>query len=77
MCANVRCVSQHVSCSMLSVYGLQYNVMLCLPQYAVYFGCIVYLFYCLVGAAIGTREEDKQRLKLLVEAGLDVVIIVS
>jgi IMP dehydrogenase len=31
----------------------------------------------LVGAAISTREEDKERLKLLVEAGLDVVIVDS
>ena len=31
----------------------------------------------LVGAAIGTREEDKTRLAALVNAGLDVLVLVS
>ena len=31
----------------------------------------------LVGAAIGTREGDKERLRKLAEAGVDVVILVS
>ena len=31
----------------------------------------------IVGAAIGTREVDKERLKMLVQAGVDVVILVS
>jgi IMP dehydrogenase len=30
-----------------------------------------------VGAAIGTRENDKERCKALVEAGADVIVIDS
>ena len=30
-----------------------------------------------MGAAIGTREGDKERLKKLVEAGVDVVVLDS
>jgi len=31
----------------------------------------------LVGAAIGTREEDKMRLNLLYQAGADVIVLVN
>ena len=31
----------------------------------------------LVGAAVGTREEDKHRIEALVEAGVDVIVLDS
>ena len=33
------------------------------------------LFRLLVGAAVGTRDSDKERVKRLVEAEVDVVVI--
>ena len=31
----------------------------------------------MVGAAVGTREEDRTRVKALIEAGVDVIILDS
>ena len=38
---------------------------------------VIFDLFLSVGAAVSTREEDKERIKALVEAGVDVIVLDS
>ena len=67
-------VASRVLVKGISIY-LKFILSLCpVARYSCFLN---FLFYLPVGAAVSTREEDKERIKALVEAGVDVIVLDS